>query len=98
MQMSARDGSVFFICFFIFTELAGGRYLRVFYVYFRDREIIAHRRVKIMIKKKTTFDYAKSIRKVWAINPRTRVKDNDMKNKKKRRQNEKKLIRDDFVK
>jgi len=46
-----------------------------------------------MIKKKSTFDYIKSIRSGWIINPRTRVQDNNMKNKKKRRQYEKKLIR-----
>jgi len=47
-----------------------------------------------MIKKKSIFDYIKSIRGGWIINPRTRVQDNYMKNKKKRRQDEKKLIKD----
>jgi len=47
-----------------------------------------------MIKKKSTFDYIKGIRGGWMINPRTRVQENDMKNKKKRRQGEKKLIKD----
>ena len=47
-----------------------------------------------MIKKKSTFDYIKGIRCGWVINPRTRVQDNEMKNKKKRRHEEKKLIKD----
>jgi hypothetical protein len=47
-----------------------------------------------MTKKKDTFDYIKGIRRSWVINPRTRVKENEIKNKKKRRQKEKKLIKD----
>ncbi len=47
-----------------------------------------------MIKKKSTFDYIKEIRRSWTINPRTRVQDNNMKNKKKRREEGKKLIKD----
>ena len=47
-----------------------------------------------MIKKKSTYDYIKRIRMDWVINPRTRVQENEMKNKKKRRQAEKKLIKD----
>ena len=47
-----------------------------------------------MIKKKSTFDYIKEIRKSWTINPRTRVQENELKNKKKRRQEEKKQIKD----
>jgi len=53
-------------------------------------------RVMIMIKKKSTFDYIKRIRGGWVINPRTRVQENEMKNKKKRRQEEKTLIKDGF--
>lgn len=49
-----------------------------------------------MTKKKTTFDYMKEIRSSWAINPRTRVQENNLKNKKKRRQDEKKFIKDDY--
>lgn len=49
-----------------------------------------------MKKKKSTFEYIKEIRGVWTINPRTRVKENDLKNKKKRRQKEKNLIKDGF--
>jgi len=49
-----------------------------------------------MIKKKSTFDYIKEIRRGWVINPRTRVQENDMKNKKKRRYREKKIIKDGF--
>ncbi len=41
--------------------------------------------------KKTTFDFIKEIRRSWVINPRTRVKENELKNKKKRRQEEKKI-------
>ena len=44
--------------------------------------------------KKTTYDYIKKIRKSWEINPRTRVKDNELKNGKKRRQKEKKIMKD----
>ena len=47
-----------------------------------------------MIKNKSAFDYIKGIRGGWMINPRTRVQENDMKNKKKRRQEEKNLIKD----
>ena len=37
----------------------------------------------------------KEIRKSWDINPRTRVQENELKNKKKRRQDEKKIVRED---
>jgi len=47
-----------------------------------------------MAKKKNTFDYIKEIRNSWTINPRTRVQENETKDKKKRRQEEKKVIRD----
>jgi uncharacterized GH25 family protein len=53
-------------------------------------------RVMIMTKMKGTFDYIKEIRGGWVINPRTRVQENEMKNKKKRSQEEKKLIKDGF--
>ncbi len=36
----------------------------------------------------------KEIRRSWVINPRTRVQDNELKNKKKRRQEVKKVISD----
>ena len=49
-----------------------------------------------MKKTKSTFDYMKEIRSYWVINPRTRVKEKDIKNKKKRRQAEKKLIKEGF--
>lgn len=49
-----------------------------------------------MIKKKSTFEYIKEIRGVWSINPRTRVQENEMKNKKKRRQEEKKLVKEGY--
>lgn len=45
-----------------------------------------------MVKKKNMLDLMKEIRRSWVINPRTRIKENDMKNKKKRRQEDKKLI------
>lgn len=44
--------------------------------------------------KKSTFDFIKEIRSEWVINPRTRVQENEMRNKKKRRHEEKKLIKD----
>ena len=47
-----------------------------------------------MIKKKTSYDSMKEIRNSWSINPRTRVQDNELKDKKKRRQEEKKIIKD----
>ena len=47
-----------------------------------------------MIKNKSTFDYIKETRIGWVINPRTRIQENDIKNKKKRRQEEKKLVKD----
>ncbi len=49
-----------------------------------------------MIKKRKTFDYIREIRSEWIINPRTRVQENEIKNKKKRRQDEKKMIKDGF--
>lgn len=52
------------------------------------------RSVLIMAKKKSAFDYIKEIRNSWVINPRTRVQENEMKNKKKRRQEEKKILKD----
>lgn len=49
-----------------------------------------------MPKKKNTFDYMREIRGSWTINPRTRVQENSLKNKKKRRQEEKKFVKDDY--
>jgi hypothetical protein len=49
-----------------------------------------------MIKKKSTIDYIKEIRGTWVINPRTRIKDNNLKNKKKRRQEANKLLKDGY--
>ncbi|NLX77492.1 MAG: hypothetical protein GXZ01_09035 [Clostridiaceae bacterium] len=43
---------------------------------------------------KTTYDYMRKIRNRWNINPATRVHENELRNKKKRRQNEKKMIRE----
>jgi len=45
-----------------------------------------------MAKKKTMTDLMKEIRRSWVINPRTRVQENELKNKKKRRQKDKKVI------
>lgn len=45
-----------------------------------------------MRKQKTPLELIKSIRNEWRINPRTRVQENELKNKKKRRQNERKLV------
>lgn len=47
-----------------------------------------------MAKKKNMLDLMKEIRRSWVINPRTRVQDNELKNKKKRRQEVKKVISD----
>lgn len=47
-----------------------------------------------MAKKKNTFDYISEIRNGWVINPRTRVQEDETKDKKKRRQVEKKMIKD----
>jgi hypothetical protein len=47
-----------------------------------------------MNDKRNTYYFAKGIRNEWVINPRTRVKGNELKNKKKRRQFENKLIKD----
>jgi hypothetical protein len=49
--------------------------------------------VMIMKKKKSTYELLKEMRGQWVINPRTRVQDNDLKNKKKRRQDEKKMVK-----
>jgi hypothetical protein len=49
-----------------------------------------------MKRMKSTYDYLKIIRTSWVINPRTRVQENELKNKKKRRQKEKKLVKDGF--
>ena len=50
----------------------------------------------IMNKKKSTYDFIKEIRGTWVINPRTRIQANNLKNKKKRRQEENKLIKDGY--
>ena len=49
-----------------------------------------------MKKKKSAFDYMKEIRNSWVINPRTRVQENELKNKKKRRQEERNLTKDGY--
>ncbi len=49
-----------------------------------------------IMKKKSTIDYMKEIRGSWVINPRTRVQENSLKNKKKRRQEEKKFVKDEY--
>ena len=49
-----------------------------------------------MKSKKSLLDHIKSIRGSWTINPRTRVQENELKNKKKRRQDEKRLIKNEF--
>ncbi len=47
-----------------------------------------------MSKNRSTYDYLKQIRSEWVINPRTRVQENEIKSKKKRRQESKKLIKE----
>lgn len=49
-----------------------------------------------MYKKKSTVDLIREIRGTWVINPRTRIQDNNLKDKKKRRQEEKKIIKDGY--
>lgn len=50
-----------------------------------------------MMKKKVgTVDYMKGSRSVWTINPKVRVQENEFKNKKKRRQLEKKMMKDGY--
>jgi hypothetical protein len=48
-----------------------------------------------MAKKKSFIDQVREVRNSWEINPRTRVQENEIKNKKKRRQEEKKLTKDE---
>ena len=43
-------------------------------------------------KKKTMTDIMKQVRNSWQINPRTRVQENELKNKKKRRQGDRKVV------
>lgn len=43
-------------------------------------------------KQKDMFDIMKQVRNSWNINPRTRVQENELKNKKKMRQDVKKTI------
>ena len=49
-----------------------------------------------MDKKKSAYDFIKESRNSWVINPRTRVQEDESKNKKKRRQEEKKIEKDGF--
>lgn len=49
-----------------------------------------------MRKKKSNLDFFKEIRRSWTINPRTRIRDNSLKDKKKIRQAEKKMIKDEL--
>lgn len=48
----------------------------------------------MMKKKKTNLDLIKTIRNEWSINPRTRVQENELKDKKKRRQDEQKIVKE----
>jgi len=48
----------------------------------------------MMTKTKRTFDCIKKIRNTWVIAPCSRVCENEMRNRKKRRQKDKKLIKD----
>jgi len=47
-----------------------------------------------MTKKKNMLDLMKEIRRSWVINPKTRVQENELKNKKKRRQEDKKVVKE----
>jgi hypothetical protein len=46
-----------------------------------------------MSKNKTYLDILKQIRNTWNMNPRTRVQENELKSKKKRRQEEKRITK-----
>jgi hypothetical protein len=50
-----------------------------------------------MTKKKSNVDYIKEIRREWVINPRTRIQENNLRDKKKRRQEEKRIVKDGFI-
>lgn len=45
--------------------------------------------------RKSMLDIMKQVRNSWNINPRTRVQENELKNKKKLRQEAKRIIRDE---
>ncbi len=49
-----------------------------------------------MKKKINSIEYIKKTRNFWSINPITRIKKNGMKDKKKRRALDKKLIKDGY--
>jgi hypothetical protein len=50
----------------------------------------------VMVKKKKSMtDLMLQIRNTWKINPRTRIKEDEQKNKKKRREADKKLVKTD---
>jgi hypothetical protein len=73
---------------------AGGRCLRVIYFSGCGIESFEIEGVMMMTKTKRTFDYIKKVRNTWVIVPCSRVRENEMKNRKKRRQKDKKLIKD----
>ncbi len=47
-------------------------------------------------KQKSMIDIMKGIRNTWTMNPRTRIQENELKSKKKRRQEDKRLTRGDW--
>jgi hypothetical protein len=50
-----------------------------------------------MVKKQNRMiELMKQVRNSWQMNPRTRVQENEIKNKKKRRQEEKKLNKQEY--
>jgi hypothetical protein len=50
-----------------------------------------------MVKKQNRMiELMKQVRNSWQMNPRTRVQENEIKNKKKRRQEEKKLNKEEY--
>lgn len=52
--------------------------------------------MKVKKKKvKSVVEHIQGIRREWTINPKTRIQENELKNKKKRRQEEKKITIDD---
>ena len=50
-----------------------------------------------MTKRKTNIDYIREIRREWVINPRTRIQENSLRDKKKRRQEDKRIVKEGII-
>ena len=57
--------------------------------------VLVPEELKMVKKKKTMTDLMLQVRNTWKINPRTRIKEDEQKNKKKRREADKKLVKSD---